>query len=174
MSRARCAIVICYSTPIPLIVLVLVLALHCTTYRIGFMALTLTAYYVTFESTVFVDKFLRIGWYGLAAGIVLAGAGISYNVAILNTYTANVLVIMAANPMFAYLFSYFIFGENLPLRTGLAMGACFVAIFVVVYLAFADDFDGGWLGNTCALISSVSTAFYLVLLRQANAGKEPE
>lgn len=139
-------------------------------YRYAFMGFTITIYYLIMERQDMYRRFYEIGWVGLLAGAINAGGGIAFTVSILNTHTANVFIIMATTPFTASLFSYFIFGELVPLRTVIAILVSFTAIAVVIYIELSSDFDTAWYGNVMALVSSVLYALYMVIIRGMNRG----
>lgn len=82
-----------------------------------------------------------------------------------NQYTkaGNVLMIFAAAPLIAAVFSRVILGERLPLRTWLAIGTCMLGIGMIVL----DDVGAGsWLGNGFALVAATTLALNFTLCRR--------
>ena len=62
----------------------------------------------------------EIGLIGVLAGIVWGIQNFLITYAFQKTAAANVLVIVAANPMFSAILSYFLLNEKAPVRTILA------------------------------------------------------
>jgi drug/metabolite transporter (DMT)-like permease len=139
-------------------------------WRYAFMGVSIFSYYFIQEQSEMWAKFYRIGWGGLLAGSVMAGAGICFTLAILNTHTANVFLIAATTSLWASIFSYFLFSELVPLRTLVAVVVAFAAVGVVVGIELSADLDSAWFGNVMAIVSSILTAMYLVIVRGMNTG----
>lgn len=139
-------------------------------YRYAFMGFTIALYYLVSEQQDMYRRFWEIGLVGLLAGAINAGGGIAFTVAILNTHTANVFIIMATTPFTASLFSFLCFGEVVPVRTIIAIVVSFSAVAVVVSLELTSEFDTAWYGNVMAIVSSILYALYLVLIRGMNRG----
>lgn len=97
------------------------------------------------------------------------------------TAVANVLVILASNPMWTVILSYFALGEEIKLRTVVCCLVCFgaiVLIFVSDLQASQDQklSSDSLLGNILALFASFTLGGYFVLLRVASKfeGVEPD
>lgn len=94
-------------------------------------------------------------------------------IALQTSSVGSVLVILAANPMFSALFSYFILEEVIKVRTILASIVCFAAILVI----FVSEMQGATAkgaghgggaevgGILCAIAATMALSLYLVLLR---------
>eukprot|EP01031_Cornospumella_fuschlensis_P024003 gene24003-29050_t len=106
-------------------------------------------------------------------------------VALLVADAANCLVILAANPMFSALFSYFILKEVAKIHTILASLVCFGAILLIFFTAQQgnssaaspdEDASVAVLGTFCALGACISQSLYFTLLRIAEEkdGVEPD
>ncbi len=108
---------------------------------------------------------LRLG--GADAGWVSAGFAattILFVLAILHTTVANVVVILAASPLFAAVFSGVLLREWVPPRTWVAMLVCLGGIIGV----FAGSLEaGGWLGDGLALMAALVVGINLTLLRRS-------
>ena len=139
-------------------------------FRYAFMGLTILIYYSFQESGAIISKFFRIGWVGLCAAAIMAGAGVSFTLALLHTHTANVFLIAATTSLWASIFAYFLFGELVPVRTIVAIIVSFLAVGVVIGIELSSDLDNNWFGNVMAVLSSILTALYLVLVRGMNWG----
>ncbi|WP_019022008.1 DMT family transporter [Thioalkalivibrio sp. ALE23] len=84
--------------------------------------------------------------------------------AVLHTTVANAVVILAASPLFAALFSGLILREWIPLRTWVAILLSLVGIVGV----FAGSLEtGGWLGDLFALGAAMVVGLKLTLLRRS-------
>jgi len=114
-------------------------------------------------------KFEKIGGIGVLASCFQAFACIMYTLAISHTHVANVMIIMATASMFTAIFSWFIFGEQLPVRLIVAIVVAFVAVAVVVGLSL--ELDDAWEGNVYALMSALSMALFFVIVRSVNADR---
>lgn len=89
-----------------------------------------------------------------------------FTAAVESTVAANVLVILASNPIFSAIFSYLLLEEVMPLRTIITCIICFGAIILI----FSSQLGGSSNtieGNMYALIASVTLGEYLVLIRLA-------
>ena len=139
-------------------------------YRYSFMGFTIALYYLFTEQQDMYRKFYDIGFAGLLAGAINAGGGIAFTIAVLNTHTANVFIIIATTPFTASIFSYLFFNEVVPLRTIIAFIVAFTAIVVVIGIELSADFDTAWYGNIMAFISSIAYAAYLTIIRGMNLG----
>ncbi|WP_019612620.1 DMT family transporter [Thioalkalivibrio sp. AKL7] len=108
---------------------------------------------------------LRLG--GRDAGWVAAGFAattILFVLGILHTTVANVVVILAASPLFAAVFSGLLLREWVPLRTWIAMLICIGGIVGVL----AGSLEaGGWLGDALALLAALVVGINLTLLRRS-------
>nr|WP_155996738.1 DMT family transporter [Thioalkalivibrio sp. ALJ3] len=100
------------------------------------------------------------GWVSLG----FAATTLLFVFAILNTTVANVVVILAASPLFAALFSGLLLREWVPLRTWVAILICLGGILGV----FAGSLEaGGWIGDTMALAAALVIGLNLTILRRA-------
>jgi len=104
-------------------------------------------------------------WRALLLGAVLfAGATISFVTALHRTEAANVLVIIAAGPVFAAAFERAVLREPVPLRTWVTT----VAVLVGVAWTISGSLRRGDLdGDAVALVGSICFAGYLVAARGA-------
>ncbi len=104
------------------------------------------------------------GWPARISAVGFALTLTLFVLAVLNTRVANVVVILAAAPLFAALLSGAFLQEWVPLRTWVAMVACIGGIFIV----FAGSMDfGGWLGDLYALMAAFTVGANLTLLRRS-------
>ncbi len=107
---------------------------------------------------------------GLAGLVVAALYGLStltFFYAVFSTSTANLVFILAFNPMFAALFGWLIIGERPKPATFLTMIAMTAGVFIIV----EGGFSGGHvLGDLSALASAASMALAITISRAS--GKE--
>jgi len=84
------------------------------------------------------------------------------------TYTkaANTVVIIATGPFFASVFSYYILGELIRLRTGIAIAVCLASVAWVFYGSLGGD---GLPGDALAFVVAILLGLALTLL-----GKFPD
>jgi drug/metabolite transporter (DMT)-like permease len=108
--------------------------------------------------------FRAIGRPGLLVAMFQAGGNVSFVVAVTQTATANVLVIVATAPLFAALLSWLILGERVPLRTWLAIGCVVGAVAVVLGGSLATDHLQG---DLVALVGSLCSAAAVTVVRHA-------
>jgi drug/metabolite transporter (DMT)-like permease len=108
----------------------------------------------------------RIGW---IAGFIWAVSNFCITYAFQNTAVANVLVILAANPMFSAIATYFLLKETIRIRTMIAALVCFAAIIIIFSgeLGKGDSSAADIVGLINALAASVTFGFYLALVRYA-------
>ncbi|RYY68762.1 EamA family transporter [archaeon] len=113
------------------------------------------------------------GRYGVMAGFVWGVSNFLVTVALLTANAANVLVILAANPLFSAVFSYVVLKEVVKVHTILASLVCFGAILLIFFTAEEDSSSSsgggleGMVGTMCALGACVSMSLYFTLLRVA-------
>ncbi len=107
------------------------------------------------------DSFLN-GWTGLIITLLAATANFLFVFAIGLTSVANVVFILAFNPMFAGLLSWLFLNERLPVQTWAAIVAslCGVGLIVASGLQL-----GTWRGDLMALGVSITLATSLVIIR---------
>jgi drug/metabolite transporter (DMT)-like permease len=84
------------------------------------------------------ETFRNIGFIGVLAGVIWGFSNMLFVSAVQSTAVANVLVILASNPMFASIFSYAMFREKggslLPFIFFLLLRASYDLIFGCSYI----------------------------------------
>jgi drug/metabolite transporter (DMT)-like permease len=138
-----------------------------TFYRFFFFTTTILIYFIIQTREKFFEKFEELGKIGLAAGIIWGVSNIFGTMALQKTAVASALVILASNPMFSAIFSYFILKESIPYRTIIAALVCFGAICII----FSSELGSGSSnaeGVMYALGAAVTMGLYFVLLRMAS------
>jgi drug/metabolite transporter (DMT)-like permease len=106
---------------------------------------------------------------GLLSWAVLAAYGVSslfFFFAVYNTTTANLVFILAFNPMIAALFSWIMFRERPAPQTFLAMAVMILGVFIIVQDGLAA---GNWQGDLAALGAAAFIALAIALSRLSGA-----
>lgn len=142
----------------------------------GYMifSVTVSLIFILQEGRGCYRKFVEIGWLGWLAGLVFGAQIMLITLGFQKTAAATALVILASNPMFSALFSFFILKEAVPLRTVLASVVCFGSIVLIFASQIGEG--AGVEGIVYSLLASILIAVYFVLLRLATMfdGKEPD
>jgi drug/metabolite transporter (DMT)-like permease len=110
----------------------------------------------------FLVTLLSVGRFGLLAGILLAGAGLSFIQAFAHTTIANALFIIGAIPFFAALLARIFLGERLRRSTLVTMlfAGSGLALMVVNGINIGSGF-----GNLMALSTALCFAGFAVVVR---------
>ena len=104
----------------------------------------------------------RMGPAGILAGIFFGVSTVSFVMSIRMTTAANTLVIVAATPLFAAIFTKLFLSEKVPMRTWIAVIAGFSGIVVI----FSGSFSAGSvLGDFLALVTAMIMAANFVIIR---------
>ncbi|MDF1607163.1 DMT family transporter [Hoeflea sp. YIM 152468] len=102
---------------------------------------------------------LVTGLYGIAA--------VSFMMAVFHTTTANLVFILAFNPMFAALIGWLLIGERPKPQTFVAMAAMIFGVGLIV----SDGLQAGnMIGNLLALFTSVMLSLIITISRKARTG----
>lgn len=102
---------------------------------------------------------LVTGLYGIAT--------ISFMLAVFHTTTANLVFILAFNPMFAALIGWLLIGERPKQQTFVAMAAMIFGVGLIV----SDGLQAGnMIGNLLALFTSVMLSLIITISRRARTG----
>jgi len=104
-------------------------------------------------------------------GLLVTGlygiAGISFMMAVFHTTTANLVFILAFNPMFSALMGWLLIGERPKPQTFMAM----VAMTFGVGLIVSDGLQtGNMIGNGLALFTSLLLSLIITISRKARTG----
>lgn len=103
---------------------------------------------------------------GILAGAMLALSTVFFVTSIALTTAANTLVIIAATPLLAAVFSTLILHEPVPQRTWIAIAIGVGAMAVI----FSGSLGGGALiGDLCALATACCMACNLIIVRRSRA-----
>lgn len=95
------------------------------------------------------------GRHGIAAGLLYGLSTLTFLLSVFNTATANVVFIVAFNPMFGALLSWIFLKERPPVSTLLAMAAMIVGVGLIVHDGISS---GHTFGDAMALLSALILA----------------
>ncbi|MBB3919624.1 DMT family transporter [Rhizobium fabae] len=102
------------------------------------------------------------GWPGLITGVLYGLTTVIFLLAVFNTSTANVVFIVAFNPMFAALLSWIFLKERPAAATLIAMAAMIFGVGLIV----RDGLSGGHLfGDAMALLTAFIIAAAITISR---------
>ena len=107
---------------------------------------------------------LIAGWTGLLIVAIFSMAATTFVFAVFNTSAANVVFILAFNPMFAAILSWWLIGERPPLATVLAIPATLFGVLLIIGAGFET---GNWTGDLSALATAFLIALALTLSRRS-------
>ena len=93
---------------------------------------------------------LGTGWYGLVFFLATGGAGILFVLAVSLTSVANVVLIIAAMPVFASIYSRIFLGEPISRRMTITMAAVAAGLAVIAY-GSGQNARAHWSGDLVAL-----------------------
>lgn len=106
---------------------------------------------------------LSVGWAGVLVACIAATADLLFVVSIANTHVANTLVIFAAAPLLAAVFSRIILAERVRIETWVASSVALIAIAAI----FSRSLGGAaLLGDGTALAATVLLAINLTIVRR--------
>lgn len=103
-----------------------------------------------------------IGVPGLCAGFFLGSGTVLFLFAVMNTTIANVSFLTAATPMAAAILGWWLLKERVRRATWISMIVALLGVLVMVYEGIAE---GGWFGNSMAILAALSSAGYVIALR---------
>ena len=107
------------------------------------------------------------GMDGLAAGVLNALATVSFMTALYNTTAANLVFILAFNPMVSAIVSRIFLGERIGLATWATIAAAFTGVLIIVH----DGLSAGSLfGDLMAFVTACLLAVSLTIMR--HSGKD--
>ncbi|EDQ33877.1 putative permease [Hoeflea phototrophica DFL-43] len=104
---------------------------------------------------------------GLLVTALYGIAAVSFTLAVFYNTTANLVFILAFNPMFAALMGWLLIGERPKRQTFVAMAAMIIGVGLIV----SDGLQAGnMLGNLLALFTSLMLALIITISRKARTG----
>lgn len=105
----------------------------------------------------------RDRWLIMAAVVMLSGNTTLFVLSVSHTAAANTVVILAASPFFAALFSRIFLSESVPLRTWIAIVVAVSGVLIV----FGGGISGGTgVGDLYALLLAIFVGAQLTILRR--------
>ncbi|MGI9483867.1 MAG: DMT family transporter [Hyphomicrobiales bacterium] len=104
------------------------------------------------------------GWNGVVTGLCYALANICFVIALSHTSVANVVFMLALNPLFAALFSFIWLRERLAWETAAALFVSFAGAMIIVWEGLSI---GSTMGDLLALAASVVSGFSLTVIRRS-------
>lgn len=132
-------------------------------WRGTFIALTLAAWMLVSGQRLHLPPRRRDRWLIGLSVVMLSGNTTLFVLSVTYTAAANTVVILAASPFFAALFSALFLRERVPLRTWLAIAAAMAGVIVV----FGGGMRGGTgLGDFFAMTLAVTVGGHLTILRR--------
>jgi drug/metabolite transporter (DMT)-like permease len=133
-------------------------------YRSVFMSFTLALVLWALNRGDWKKPWRGFGRIGFFACLLMTVSNITFVGAIAHTTVANVLVILAAMPLFSALLGWLLIRERVKPRTWFAIMAALSGVVVI----FAGSLSGGgWLGIGLALATAIVQSLTLVVLRHA-------
>ncbi len=125
-------------------------------------ALTLSAVMVVRHGRRTAARMIGIGPGGIVVGALFCVSTIAFVSSVTLTTAANSLVIIAAIPLLAALFSLLFLGERIPARTWSAGAVGLLSIVII----FSGSLGGGALiGDLLALVTAICLAVNFILIR---------
>jgi drug/metabolite transporter (DMT)-like permease len=102
------------------------------------------------------------GWPGVAAGLLYGLSTLTFLLSVFNTATANVVFIVAFNPMFGALLSWIFLKERPAISTLVAMAAMICGVGLIVQQGLSS---GHLFGDAMALLSALILASAITIGR---------
>ena len=138
-------------------------------FRYGFHACSILCFLISRYGKETLSKLKDIGWIGVLCGVIFGTSNIFFTTAVQYTAAANVLVILAVNPLFSALFSWILVGDVIKVRTGVTILVGLGAISLIFY----DEISGGSstrsiLGNVFACCTCVLLGLFFAVVKYAN------
>ena len=133
-------------------------------YRYGLAGSVLLVVMMVKDGANWIQKFRNLSYLGVFAGLLWGGNNFLFTYSIQHAPVANVLVILASNPMFSALFSRILLKESIPWRTVIM---CCVS-FTIIALIFADEFDAEgsqYTGMIGAVVCSLTLGLFFTIVR---------
>ena len=149
----------------------LVRSIHCDIWTLLFWRCFLTAIVMSLFLLVryrgrFFYSFYATGRTGLLLALAITFGSLLFVHSLKQTTAANALIILAAAPIVSSLLSWIFLREAVPLRTKMAIFACFVGIVLI----FSNSLENGLLlGDLMALGATLMWGANVVIIR---SGKE--
>lgn len=110
------------------------------------------------------NPFQNITW--VQVGIIYGVSQIFFSVSVFNTSTANLVFILAFNPLLAAILSWWMIGERPKTVTWIAIAVTMIGVGIIVGGGLQA---GTWFGDFCALGAAVTLAWAITLSRKSQA-----
>lgn len=104
------------------------------------------------------------GMDGAAASVLQGIASVSFYTAIYHTTAANLVFILAFNPMFSAVLSRLFLKEKIPSATWIALGFSLIGVLIIVYDGLGQ---GTSFGDSLALLTAFLLACSLTVMRRS-------
>ena len=131
-------------------------------YRSALPVITIFLFLLYIYKSNIVNSFLLIGKIGILYAILYAITHVCFVYSIQNTSVANTLVLIAAAPIFAAIFSVFLLKEIPDYFTCVII---FIALFGMIIIGWGSYTTSGIFGDLMALIVALGMGFSMVLVR---------
>ena len=131
-------------------------------YRSAIPVITIFLFLLYVYKSKIVNSFILIGKIGILYAILYAITHVCFVYSIQNTSVANTLVLIAAAPIFAAIFSVFILKEMPDYFTWLII---FIALIGMIIIGWGSYTTSGIFGDLMALIVALGMGFSMVLVR---------
>ena len=131
-------------------------------YRSALPVFTIFLFLLYIYKTDLIKSFLLIGKIGILYAILYAITHVCFVYSIQNTSVANTLVLIAAAPIFAAIFSVFLLKEIPNIFTWVII---FIALLGMIIIGWGSYTTSGIYGDLMALIVALGMGFSMVLVR---------
>ena len=131
-------------------------------YRSAIPVITIFLFLLYIYKSKLVNSFILIGKIGILYAILYAITHVCFVYSIQNTSVANTLVLIAAAPIFAAIFSVFILKEIPDYFTWIII---FIALIGMIIIGWGSYTTSGIFGDIMALIVALGMGFSMVLVR---------
>tara|TARA_B100001057_G_scaffold390883_1_gene398983 strand:+ start:73 stop:927 length:855 start_codon:yes stop_codon:yes gene_type:complete len=134
-------------------------------YRSAIPVLTIFVYLIYYYKSLLFKAFISIGIPGLIYAFLYALTHVCFVYSIQNTSVANTLVLIAAAPIFAAIFSVFILKEIPNLFTWIII---FISLIGMIIIGWGSYTSSGFFGDLMALIVALGMGLGMVIVRYYN------
>ena len=131
-------------------------------YRSLIPIFSVVVFLVYYYKTSFFKSIILIGVPGIIYAILYAITHICFVYSIQHTSVANTLVLIAASPIFAAIFSIFLLGEKPNLFTWITIFSALVGVIIIGWGSFTST---GIFGDIMALIMASAMGLSMVIVR---------
>ncbi|MGB7287913.1 MAG: DMT family transporter [Salaquimonas sp.] len=110
------------------------------------------------------NPFANVTW--VQVGIIYGVSQIFFSTSVFNTSTANLVFILAFNPLLAAILSWWMIGERPKTVTWIAIAVTMIGVGIIV----GGGLEAGtWFGDFCALGAAATLALAITLSRKSQA-----